>query len=87
MALFLLLAGVCLAQDRDREFARLADRFFDEVVFTYDPVQGTQAGFHQYDSELPSGSPRRDRSARPRRCTSSNRKSTGFGARRPYRLG
>src|SRR6185369_6796057 len=51
-----LLAGVCFAQGRDGEFARLADRFFDEVVFKYDPVQGTQAGFHQYDAMLGSGS-------------------------------
>ena len=51
-----LLAGVCLAQKRDAEFASLADRFFDEVVFKYDPVQGTQAGFHQYDAMLGSGS-------------------------------
>ena len=51
-----LLAGVCFAQKRDAEFASLADRFFDEVVFKYDPVQGTQAGFHQYDAMLGSGS-------------------------------
>ena len=51
-----LLAGVCLAQKRDSEFATLTDRFFDEVVFKYDPVQGTQAGFHQYDALLGSGS-------------------------------
>ena len=25
-------------------------------MFAYDPVQGTQAGFHQYDVKLPSGS-------------------------------
>ncbi len=56
MVLLLLLAGVCVAQERDSEFARLADRFFDEVLFAYDPVQGTQAGFHQYDVKLPSGS-------------------------------
>ena len=54
--LIILLAGVCFAQKRDSEFARLADRLFDEVVFKYDPVQGTQAGFHQYDTMLPSGS-------------------------------
>jgi uncharacterized protein (DUF885 family) len=54
--LVLLLAGVCAAQDRDREFSRLADRFFDDVLFAYDPVQGTQAGFHQYDSRLSPGS-------------------------------
>ena len=52
----LMLAGVCLAQKRDSEFNKLADRIFDEVVFRYDPVQGTQAGFHQYDALLPSGS-------------------------------
>jgi uncharacterized protein (DUF885 family) len=51
-----VLAGVCLAQQRDAEFNKLADRFFDEVLFQYDPVQGTQAGFHQYDSLLASGS-------------------------------
>ena len=54
--LIVLLAGVCFAQKRDGEFAALADRFFDEVVFKYDPVQGTQAGFHQYDAMLGSGS-------------------------------
>ena len=47
---------MCVAQERDREFAALADRFFDDVLFAYDPVQGTQAGFHQYDAMLPSGS-------------------------------
>ncbi len=47
---------MCLAQKRDGEFARLAGRLFDEVVFKYDPVQGTQAGFHQYDTMLASGS-------------------------------
>src|SRR5664279_6159252 len=52
----LMLAGVCLAQKRDSEFNKLADRIFDEVVFQYDPVQGTQAGFHQYDPLLASGS-------------------------------
>ena len=54
--LIFLVAGVCLAQKRDSEFNQLADRLFDEVVFRYDPVQGTQAGFHQYDAMLQSGS-------------------------------
>jgi uncharacterized protein (DUF885 family) len=53
----LLLAGsLCRAQSRDAEFQRLADRYFTDVVFRYDPVQGTSAGFHQYDAQLPSGS-------------------------------
>jgi hypothetical protein len=52
----LLLAAVCFAQNRDEAFAKLADRYFDEVVVRFDPVQGTAAGFHQYDVQLPSGS-------------------------------
>ncbi|MCX6627997.1 MAG: DUF885 family protein, partial [Candidatus Solibacter sp.] len=56
IVLIFLLAGVCLAEKRDREFNKLADRIFDEVVFRYDPVLGTQAGFHQYDALLGSGS-------------------------------
>lgn len=55
---FLLLAAVvlCRAQSRDPAFSGLADRYFDEVVFRFDPVSATQAGFHQYDPLLPSGS-------------------------------
>jgi Bacterial protein of unknown function (DUF885) len=52
----LALAGVCCAQNRDSDFGKLADRYFDELVFHFDPVQGTAAGFHQYDPLLPSGS-------------------------------
>ena len=52
--LFLPLAAASFAQTRDAEFNKLADRFFDEVFFRFDPVQGTQAGFHQYDAQLPS---------------------------------
>jgi uncharacterized protein (DUF885 family) len=53
---FLALASGCFAQARDAEFNKLADRIFDEMVFRYDPVQGTAAGFHQYDALLPAGS-------------------------------
>ena len=56
MALVFMTAGVCLAENRDSEFQKLAERFFDEVVFRYDPVQATQAGFHEYDATLWSGS-------------------------------
>src|SRR5205085_10887476 len=52
----LALAGVSLAQNRDADFDKLADRFFEEAVFKFDPVQGTQSGFHQYDALLPTGS-------------------------------
>jgi uncharacterized protein (DUF885 family) len=50
------LAGACAAQNRDAQFGRLADRYFDEVAFRFDPVQATAAGFHQYDTLLPTGS-------------------------------
>jgi uncharacterized protein (DUF885 family) len=52
-----ILALACsgLAQSRDAEFDKLAGKYFDEVVFRYDPVQGTAAGFHQYDTQLPDG--------------------------------
>ena len=48
----LVLASAALGQTKDAEFAKLADRYFDEVVFRFDPVQGTAAGFHQYDKLL-----------------------------------
>ena len=54
--LALLLTACCFAQKRDAEFAKLADRYFDEGYFQFDPVSGTQAGFHQYDALLPDGS-------------------------------
>ncbi len=52
--LILALGAVALAQNRDAEFNQLAERLFHEVVFRYDPASATQAGFHQYDSLLPS---------------------------------
>lgn len=56
ISLIFALAAACFAQNRDDAFSRLADRYFDELVFRFDPVQGTYAGFHQYDTLLPSGS-------------------------------
>ena len=41
-----------MAQSRDGAFNKLADRFFDEVWFKYDPAQGTAVGFHRYDTSL-----------------------------------
>src|SRR5690349_24381864 len=52
IAIILALSGVSFAQKRDAEFAKLADRFFDDCYFKYDPVSGTAAGFHQYDPML-----------------------------------
>jgi uncharacterized protein (DUF885 family) len=57
-SIFLLfaLASVCFAQSRDAEFDKLAGRYFDDLVFKYDPAQATAAGFHQHDTELPASS-------------------------------
>ena len=54
--LFLVLASVpaAVGQARDADFDKLADGFFNEVVFRYDPASATAAGFHQFDSLLPS---------------------------------
>jgi uncharacterized protein (DUF885 family) len=54
MVPFLTLAAVAFAQGRDASFAKLADRYFDEASFRFDPASATQAGFHQYDAQLPS---------------------------------
>ena len=56
IATIFALAAACFAQKRDADFNKLADRFFDECYFKFDPVSGTQAGFHQYAPLLPSGS-------------------------------
>jgi uncharacterized protein (DUF885 family) len=54
--LILVLSAACFAQARDNEFNKLADRIFGELIFRYDPAAGTQAGFHQYDALMPTGS-------------------------------
>jgi uncharacterized protein (DUF885 family) len=56
LGLSLLVVTGCFAQNRDADFNSLADRFFDDVYFRFDPVSGTSAGFHQYDALLPSSS-------------------------------
>jgi uncharacterized protein (DUF885 family) len=53
--ILLILAAACFAQTRDNEFNKLADRIFDELIFRYDPASATQAGFHQYDTQMPTG--------------------------------
>ncbi|HKD78352.1 MAG TPA: DUF885 domain-containing protein [Candidatus Angelobacter sp.] len=34
------------------DFTALADRYFDEYYFKFNPSNGTAAGFHQYDNQL-----------------------------------
>jgi uncharacterized protein (DUF885 family) len=55
-ALF-LITSVALAQSQKTQdetlvFDQLADRYFDEYYFKFNPTAGTAAGFHQYDSQL-----------------------------------
>jgi len=47
------LATMSFAQTRDADFAKLADGYFNDVLFQYDPAQGTASGFHQYDALMP----------------------------------
>ena len=54
--LLLSLAAACVAQVRDDDFNKLAGRMFEGLIFRYDPAAGTQAGFHQYDALMPTGS-------------------------------
>jgi uncharacterized protein (DUF885 family) len=35
-----------------QSFTSLADQYFDQVYFKYQPTAGTLAGFHQYDGQL-----------------------------------
>ena len=53
IAIIFALAVAAFAQNRDADWNKLADRFFEECYFKFDPVAGTQAGFHQYDALLP----------------------------------
>jgi uncharacterized protein (DUF885 family) len=46
------LLGCAFELTRDAEFNKLADRYFEECVFKFDPVLGTRAGFRQYDGLL-----------------------------------
>src|SRR5215471_19008374 len=55
----LLFAGVLLAQasrpadaSQDQAFTALADQYFDQFYFKFNPSAGTAAGFHQYDNLL-----------------------------------
>jgi uncharacterized protein (DUF885 family) len=57
-ASFLFFAGVISAQTETpssqtaNSFVKLADRYFDEYYFKFNPSLGTAAGFHQYDDRL-----------------------------------
>ncbi len=52
MACFTAYAQQAKTQQPQADFAAMADRYFDEYYFKYNPSQGTAAGFHQYDTQL-----------------------------------
>src|ERR1700728_1545147 len=35
-----------------QQFKKVSDEYFDQVYFHYGPRGGTQAGYHQYDTQL-----------------------------------
>ena len=36
----------------DKDFSSVADAYFEQVYFPFEPTNGTLAGFHQYDTKL-----------------------------------
>ncbi|MDQ6708097.1 MAG: DUF885 domain-containing protein, partial [Acidobacteriota bacterium] len=48
----ILLLCFLLNGAQAESFSQLADRYFDEVYFRFNPTAGTSAGFHQYDAKL-----------------------------------
>ena len=56
-AIFLMTSVAALAQSKPAQVAslsldQLADRYFDEYYFKFNPTAGTAAGFHQYVFQL-----------------------------------
>ena len=57
VTLFAVLGMACLACAQGKpqpkaDLAAMADRYFDEYYFKYNPSNGTASGFHQYDDQL-----------------------------------
>lgn len=57
VTLFAVLGMACLACAQGKpqpkaDLAAMADRYFDEYYFKYNPTNGTADGFHQYDDQL-----------------------------------
>ncbi|MGI8992557.1 MAG: DUF885 domain-containing protein [Bryobacteraceae bacterium] len=47
-----LILAMSLTVVQAESFPQLADRYFDEVYFRFQPTAGTAAGFHRYDDRL-----------------------------------
>ncbi len=52
MRCLLLFCAVVPLFAQTSALGQLADRFFDEYLFRFNPTQATAVGFHQYDSKL-----------------------------------
>jgi uncharacterized protein (DUF885 family) len=60
-AVILLAMGVCMSsaiparatnENWKQQFEKLSNEYLDQVYFKYQPTVGTQAGYHQYDTQL-----------------------------------
>lgn len=47
-----LMTAQALGQTAGDHFRHLADEYFSQAVFKFEPTYGTSAGLHQYDSQL-----------------------------------
>jgi uncharacterized protein (DUF885 family) len=59
--LALVVSGVCMSsaitahgakETWKQQFEKASDEYLDQVYLRYQPTQGTQAGYHQYDTQL-----------------------------------
>jgi len=62
-ALALLALGASMitnasAATANQQFQKLSDDYLDQVFFPYNPTNGTQVGYHQYDTRLEDFSPK-----------------------------
>ena len=57
----LLVIGACMSsaipvhaesEKSELQFQKVSDEYLDNVYFFYQPVDGTTAGYHQYDTRL-----------------------------------
>ena len=46
------IAAQAQGLDANAQFRALADQYFEQSTFAYNPTFGTMAGLHQYDSKL-----------------------------------
>jgi uncharacterized protein (DUF885 family) len=59
--LALVVSGACMSsaitangasETWQQQFQKVSDEYLDQVYLRYQPTQGTQAGYHQYDTQL-----------------------------------